>query len=195
MTDLSRQPPPRRGAKPGYYPDPLGSNRGRWWDGSAWTTRIGPPLGSDAPRGKPVEPPKKLCRHCGTQSESFGQSCPNCGRSYGSSPWLIAAAVAAACVTVLAGLGGCAVLAGLALEEAQEEIEEDAITRSQYESVEVGDREAEVRARLGDPLGEESFSHPDLECLYYAQKDEGFSGIDDYRLCFRDGLLHSKSRE
>lgn len=36
--DLSAVPPPEPPAAPGWYADPLGTYRFRWWDGKRWTT-------------------------------------------------------------------------------------------------------------------------------------------------------------
>jgi len=42
MPDLPNLPPPEGDATEGYYPDPLGGKYPRWWDGSQWTTQVGP---------------------------------------------------------------------------------------------------------------------------------------------------------
>ena len=68
-----------------------------------------------------------------------------------------------------------------------------AITKAQYDLIDPGTPESVVRARLGEPLSEESFRRRRLDCVYYAQKDEGLFGIDDFEFCFRDGVLVSKS--
>jgi hypothetical protein len=193
VADLTDYPPPRRGAKEGFYPDPLGSGRARWWDGSAWTMRVGPVVPPDSPQGSPVGPPTKRCRHCGAESETFGDKCLNCGRSFGTSPGVIAAIVAGSIVAVILLLGGCGLLIAGAIDEVGDEIDEDSITRAQFDSVQPGDTEASVRKRLGDPLSEDTFAGKNLECIYYAQKDEGLFGLDDFELCFRNGLLVRKS--
>lgn len=154
--------------------------------------RVGPRVAADAPKGRPVAPPPKQCRHCSTQSETFAESCPSCGRSYGSSPGVIAAAIAAACVAVILLLGGCAVLFGLAVEKAGEELEDVGITRSQFNAVEPGASEASVRAQLGRPISTEELSTPGVKCIYYPQSGEGIVGLDDFQFCFKDGVLSSK---
>jgi Protein of unknown function (DUF2510) len=173
MSDLSRLPAPRRGAKEGYYPDPLGTGRARWWDGSKWTMRVGPPEPPGAAKGKPIPAPERKP----------------------TSPWAVAAAIAAACLAILLTLGGCAALVVVGLNEAEDEIDETAITKEQYDLIDLGTPESVVRARLGDPLSEESFNRPPVECIYYAQKDEGVFGIDDFQFCFRNGVLDSKSAD
>jgi hypothetical protein len=192
MSDLAQQPPPSRGAKPGYYPDPLGSNRARWWDGSAWTMRVGPYAPATAPKGKPVDPPAKRCRHCGAESRTFEDRCQNCGRKYGPGPGVVIAIVAAAIVGSILLLGGCALLLQSGIDAVEDEVDERAITKGQFDSIVPGDTESSVRIRLGKPLSEDTYANKDLECLYYAQRDEGLFGIDDFEFCFRDGVLVSK---
>ena len=41
MTNLEDLPPPADKAPEGYYPDPLGGGRMRWWDGERWVNRVG----------------------------------------------------------------------------------------------------------------------------------------------------------
>jgi hypothetical protein len=101
--------------------------------------------------------------------------------------------VAAACLSVVLLLGGCAALVVVGVNAIEDEIDETAITKADYDLIEPGTPESVVRARLGDPLSEESFKRGRLECIYYAQKDEGLFSIDDFRFCFRDGVLVSKS--
>lgn len=195
MTEISQLPAPRRGAKPGYYPDPLGTGRARWWDGSGWTMRVGAVVPPDAPAGKPVAPPTKQCRHCGAQSETFEGSCPNCGRTYGTRPGVIAAIVAASCLAVILLLGGCVALIGLAVEEAGDEIDKRSITRTEFNSIEPGQSEASVRAELGKPTREKEFGQPPTRCTYYPQREDGLLGLDEYRFCFQNGGLVRKAAD
>jgi uncharacterized protein DUF2510 len=192
MSVLSEQPPPRRGAKAGYYPDPLRSGRARFWDGSNWTLTMGPQIAADAPKGKVVPPPTKLCRHCGAQAETFEGNCPNCGRAYGQSSGPIIAAIAAACVLLILLLGGCAVLIGAVLEEA--DLDDEAISRREFESVRIGTTEAAVRARFGRPLEttEIETGRRRATCLYYDDADQEFDEDDYFELCFADGKLYAK---
>ena len=133
--------------------------------------RVGPPTPQGSPKDKPIPAPEPKR----------------------TSPWAIAAAVAAACVAVLLFLGGCAVLVVVGLDKAEDEIDENAITKQQYDLIDVGTPESVVRARLGEPLSEETAKRPPLNCVYYAQKDEGLLGIDDFEFCFRGGVVVSKS--
>jgi len=40
MANLADLPPPEE-AQPGYYPDPMGGKKSRYWDGTKWTSRLG----------------------------------------------------------------------------------------------------------------------------------------------------------
>ena len=195
LTTLAEQPPPRRGAKEGFYPDPLGSGRARWWDGTEWTMRVGPLVPADAPAGKPVEAPAKRCRHCGAESKTFDDKCPNCGRSYGTSPGVVAAIVAGGIVACLLLLGGCGLLIKAAVDKASDEIDKRAITQAEFESVKPGESEDSVRRRLGDPTSEKTFGNPSRTCIQYPQKGDGLLGLDEYRLCFVGGVLVFKRAE
>jgi hypothetical protein len=194
MSSLAEQPPPRRGAKLGYYPDPLGSGRARWWDGAAWTHRIGPAIEADAASGKPVSPPTKRCRHCGAESETFADACPNCGRGYGTGPGVIAAIIAGAVVALLLLLAGCGLLVAAVVDEVDDEIDERSITQAEFRSVPLNSTESQVRAALGTPI-RESETKRGGECLYYAREGQGLFDINDFKLCFRDGALVSKSAD
>jgi hypothetical protein len=194
VTSLSEQPPPRKGAAAGYYPDPLGSRRARWWDGASWTHQIGPVVAPDSPRGRPASPPKRVCRHCGAESETFADACPNCGRGFGTSPGVIAAIIAGAVLALLLGLAGCGLLVTAVVDEVGEEIDERAITKAEFDSVQLGSSEAQVRAALGPPI-RESETRRGGECLYYAREGEGLFDINDFKLCFRGGLLDTKSAD
>jgi hypothetical protein len=45
VSQLEEQDPPSE-TSPGYYPDPLGGEHQRWWDGTAWTYKVGPKRGA-----------------------------------------------------------------------------------------------------------------------------------------------------
>jgi Protein of unknown function (DUF2510) len=192
MTLLSEQPPPRkRGAKAGYYPDPLGSGRARYWDGANWTHQLGPLVEEGAAKGTAVPPPTKVCRHCGAQSETFDSSCPSCGKAYQRSTGLIIGIVAA-CLGSIVLLGGCAVLFAVVVDDL--EIDDGEIEQREFESVKVGDTEGEVRARLGDPsdTSEIEDRRGRYRCLYYDDEDEPFEEDAYFEFCFIDGKLFFK---
>ncbi len=103
--------------------------------------------------------------------------------------------VAAACLAIIVTVGGCAALVVVGPQRGRGRDRRDAITKAQYDLIDPGTPESVVRARLGDPLSEESFNRPRVDCIYYAQRDEGLFGIDDFQFCFRDGVLDSKSSD
>jgi len=156
---------------------------------------VGGIVAPDAAPGKPAPPPRKRCRRCGAEAETFENSCPHCGRSYGTSTGTVVAIVAGACVAAILLLGGCAVLIGLAVEEADEELDELGITPRQYRSIGPGTSERKVRDELGEPAFEDTLTSPALECLYYPEKGEGLLGIENYEFCFRNGRLYSKQAD
>ncbi len=182
MTELGELPAPRRGARAGYYPDPLGGRHARWWDGQAWTLTVGPLVPADAPRNRALAPPKKVCPHCGTESETFAGNCPNCGRGYTrTSPWKIAAIAAGALLVTVGGCGGCA------SPWSARDATENSISRDEYDNLELGTTKAAVESKLGEPFAERRGNGQ--TCLYYAE-DQAFSDTD-FELCFRGGgLVH-----
>jgi Protein of unknown function (DUF2510) len=192
MTTLSEQPPPRRGAKAGYYPDPLQSGRARYWDGSSWTLTIGPQIAADAPKSRTVPPPTKVCRHCGAQAETFEGNCPHCGRGYGQSSGPAIAAIVAACVLLILFLGGCAVFIGAVVEEA--DFDDEAISQREFDSLQIGTTIGAVRARFGRPLetAEIETGRRRATCLYYEDADQPFEEDDYFELCFAGGKLYAK---
>jgi hypothetical protein len=183
VTELSELPAPRRGARAGYYPDPLGGRHARWWDGNAWTLTVGPLVATDAPRNKALAPPTKVCPRCSTQAETFAGECPNCGRSYTqSSPWKIAAIAAAA---LLLTVGGCAGCVALVADDASEEY---SISRDEYASLALGTPQTVVESELGEPFADERTAA--RTCLYYHEND--LFSDREFGLCFRDGRLARK---
>jgi len=186
MLELSELPPPSKAAEAGYYPDPLGSGRARWWNGAAWTATVGPKVEPDAPFDRPVPPPTKVCRRCAVQSQTFAPECPNCGRNYtrASGPQLVGIIAASLLLTV----GGCGACIAIGIEAGEEELERTAITRDEFDAVPPGASREPVEARLGAPF--DTDRDGDLVCLTYNEEGELFG--DFYELCFEDGVLVSK---
>lgn len=92
-------------------------------------------------------------------------------------------------------VGGCVALIGAGVDEADDEAEETAITKAQFEAVEVGSTEAEVRKELGGEDDRQQFGgkRAGESCLYYGQKGEGIAGTSSYQFCFEGGELRSKN--
>jgi Protein of unknown function (DUF2510) len=188
MTELSDLAPPRKGAREGYYPDPMGGRRARWWDGRAWTLTVGPMVEAGAPRGKAIPPPTKVCPSCAAQSKTFAAICPNCGRSYTrTSPWKIAAICAAAFLLTVGGCGGCVLISA---KLADEERNSHAITPAEYRSLRLGTPRSTVEDRLGDPGFHDRGRG--RRCIYYYEKDTSLLNGDTYELCFENDRLVTK---
>jgi hypothetical protein len=68
MTSPSAVPPPPSSPPPGWYPDPDGGPKQRWWDGRAWTSHE-----------QTVSPQAAYCRACGSQLDPRAVICPRCG--------------------------------------------------------------------------------------------------------------------
>jgi Protein of unknown function (DUF2510) len=195
MSALSEQPPPAKRAKPGYYPDPLGTGRSRWWDGSSWTLLIGPRIRPDAPKGKPAPPPLKVCRHCGAQSETFDATCPHCGKGYARSPWFIVGIVAAVCIAAALFLGGCAAFWIAVVNEVEEGLDSTSISRKQFDSIQPGATRGSVERRLGEPFQTQELRQAPygrVTCLSYNERGGRSFEFDLYELCFAKGRLYSK---
>lgn len=190
MTALSEQKPPRRGAKAGYYPDPLGGDLARWWDGANWTHQLGPPVEEGAAKSKAVPPPTKVCRHCGAQAETFDSTCPNCGRSYRISTGMVISTSAGVIVLVLF-LGGC--FAALsALDEFDPD--DETISRAEFDSLEIGTPQTTVESRLGDPASTSEIEQGrrSYTCVYYDDEADRFDEDEYYELCYFQGRLFEK---
>ena len=110
-------------------------------------------------------------------------------------PWLFVSVVLA----VMVGAGGCLGLILLTAKEASEVRNEHAITRAQFDAIQLGTSEEAVRSSLDvPPDDEQEFENqrPDGSvargtCLYYFRKGGGAG--DKFQLCFQDGTLHSKN--
>ncbi|MGH2923868.1 MAG: DUF2510 domain-containing protein [Solirubrobacterales bacterium] len=187
MFELAQLPPPGRKAEAGYYPDPLGSGRARWWDGTTWTSTIGPKVEPDAPPARPLPTPTKVCPRCAVQSQTFAPRCPNCGRTYSrASGWQLVAIIAG---TIVLGLGGCGACIAVSVNSVEDELDRNAISEREFESVKRGTTRAAVEARLGDPW--DTFSDDGIECITYTAEG-GLFDLTLYDLCFLDGRLVSK---
>jgi hypothetical protein len=189
MSALSEQPPPRKGAKAGYYPDPLGGKRARWWDGANWGHMLGPPVAADAARGKAIAPPTKVCRHCGAQSETFDSTCPNCGRSYTISRGMVIGATLGVVLLVLF-LGGCvAVLATLDTSD-----DDEALSKAEFDTIRIGTPKSSVERRFGGPASTSEIEQGQRRyvCDYYDDSADRFDENDYFELCYLNGLLFSK---
>jgi hypothetical protein len=185
-----QQAPPAPDAEPGYYRDPLGGARARWWSGETWTSYTGPKVGEAQPWDEALPFPERVCKGCGTKAKTWATQCAKCGRSYSraSGPQLVLIVALA----LVLGLGGCAGLVALGLQLGEEELSKHEITQAEFDGVALGTSREEVESRLGDPF--ETADEDGLECLTYYDADSG-SLIDAgfFDLCFGDaGRLERK---
>jgi Protein of unknown function (DUF2510) len=160
-------------SQPGWYPDPSGpAGRQRWWDGNRWTDH--------------------------TQS----------AQKSGTSNTLMIVLIVLGVLTVLT-IGGCVACAALVGEGAEDlgreferelnrEFKQHAITKQEFDSVELGSRRSAVERRLGPPADRQEFENeiPGDEpvgssCIYY-NRAGGELG-DRFQFCFSGGRLDSKN--
>jgi outer membrane protein assembly factor BamE (lipoprotein component of BamABCDE complex) len=135
-------------------------------------------------------------------SQTSASKCPSCGKGYKKRTGLkIFAAIVAA---GLVGIIGCSVLLVGGANEVADELDAEqaksAITRAQFDALEIGMTQAEVRASTGKPPADrQSFESEDFlseepttsSCIYYNKAGGEF--LDTYQLCFDDGKLTSKN--
>jgi len=101
-------------------------------------------------------------------------------------------------VAVMVGAGGCLGLILLTAKEAEEVRSEHAITRAQFDAIQLGTSVEAVRTSLDVPPDDvQDFENqrPDGTvsrgtCLYWFRKGGGAD--DKFQLCFEDGKLNSK---
>jgi len=192
----------------GWKNDPLAESEWRWWDGEAWTDRVGasqaaastPSAGAVAPDS--FTAPNKVCPHCGAASQTVAKKCPNCGKGYKKRTGL--KIFAAICAVGLAFVIGCSALfiggVNEAVNELNAEQEQHAISKSTYDQIEIGMTEQRVRELTGkSPEDRQSFESEGIlndepstsKCIYYNQANGEF--LDTFQLCFDAGKLTSKN--
>ncbi|MCB0857682.1 MAG: DUF2510 domain-containing protein [Solirubrobacterales bacterium] len=191
-------------AAEGWKPDPMGASELRYWDGTAWTDRIGSRQPSDGAgqTNSGYTAPTKVCPHCGASAQTTSKKCPNCGKGYKKRTAL--KVFVAICVAGLIFVVGCtALLAGgvnEAVNELDAEQEKHAITRAQFQALEIGMTQQEVIDSTGKtPEDRQNFETEGIlskepeksSCIYYNRADGEF--LDSYQLCFDNGELTSKN--
>jgi outer membrane protein assembly factor BamE (lipoprotein component of BamABCDE complex) len=99
-------------------------------------------------------------------------------------------------------IGGCALIIGAGVNEAQKEQDAHAITQAQFESVAQGTTQDEVEQRLGPPSDSQQFEQkiPELQqrasqssCIYYPEAGKELFEGHTYQFCFDNGKLTSKN--
>lgn len=204
MTDHEGAPPPGDVTE-GWKPDPSGDSDWRWWDGSSWTERVGASqkaAATLAPAASGITAPNKVCPHCGAAAQTTSKKCPSCGKGYNKRTGL--KIFAGICIVGLVLLiGTCALIVagvGNVVNELNEEQERSAISKAQYDALEIGMTQREVIASTGkQPEDRQTFQSESFldeepansSCIYYNQ--EGGEFLDSYQLCFDEGVLTSKN--
>lgn len=143
--------------------------------------------------------PTKVCPHCGTQAATTAKKCPNCGKGYKRRTGLkiFAAIIAAGLVLIV----GCAVLVGSAVDDVENEAQQHAITKAQFDSIPQGTSQAEVEKRLGEPEDSQEFEQQSYfkkatqnsSCIYYNEKGKELFEGASFQFCFTEGKLDSKN--
>jgi hypothetical protein len=211
MAGLADAPPPEGGAE-GFYPDPLGGTRARWWDGTKWTSKMGqkmppgtapptPPVqqAASTPGSGPIAAPTKLCPHCGAQAATHESKCPHCGKSYKKRTGLKIFAVL--CGIGLLFLIGCVALIGTAVDEAEKDQQAHAITSQEFQSVDIGTSQSAIEKRFGEPDDSQDFQQKNVlkpgsqnsSCIYYNEDDADLLEGKFFQFCFTEGKLDSKN--
>jgi ribosomal protein L40E len=189
----------------GWKPDPIGASDWRWWDGTAWTDRVGtsqqasPSASVESPN---FTAPNKVCPHCGASAQTTANKCPNCGKGYKKRTGL--KIFVGICVAGLVLVVGCTALLAGGVNEAVKELDaeqaEHAITRSEFKALEIGMTQQQVIDSTGKaPEDRQNFESEGFlseepttsTCIYYNQADGEF--LDTYQLCFDNGRLTSKN--
>lgn len=196
MSALSEQPPPRRGAKAGYYPDPLGGKYARWWDGAGWQLRLGPRVSPDDPKNKAIAPPSKVCPHCGRRSKTFGSNCPHCGKGYERNTGTIVAAIVGAVLVTILLLGGCGLFIAALVRDTRHGTDKATISEQEFKSVPIGFGLADTEALLGRPFERDQFDEGAprgvVTCTYYHRAGDRAYSDAYYGFCFAHGRLYTK---
>ncbi|MGB0121360.1 MAG: hypothetical protein WBP55_10450 [Solirubrobacterales bacterium] len=190
----------------GWKEDPLAESEWRYWDGDAWSNRVGTSqtMAASTPTGSAgsFAAPNKVCPHCGAGSQTVAKKCPNCGKGYKKRTGL--KIFAAICVVGLVSVVGCSALliggVNEAVNELNEEQEQHAISKSMFNRIEIGMTEKQVRELTGKvPEDRQSFESEGFlseepstsKCIYYNKSGGEF--LDSFQLCFDEGKLRSKN--
>jgi hypothetical protein len=150
----------------------------------------------------PFTAPTKVCSRCGAMAQTTSKKCPNCGKSYKRRTFL-KVMLALTIVGLVAIVGCTALIAGTANEIGKEldaQQAEHAISRVQFDGLELGATQESVIADLGkQPEDRQDFESTGVlddepqnsSCIYYNVAGGTFG--DTFQLCFTDGKLDSKN--
>jgi hypothetical protein len=177
-------------APAGWYRDPTGHSEHRYWDGTAWTAYVarGGEQSNDAITGDYAPPEVTNPWQLTAQRRRTARW-----------PWVVGS-VALACILFV---GGCTTVLVLAVRDAVREQSAEqrkhAITRAQFDAVQLGQTKEAVIAALGkQPQNVQEFLRKagvnadeiKSSCIYYNQVGAEFGAR--YQFCFEQGVLTSK---
>ncbi|MBK5231593.1 MAG: DUF2510 domain-containing protein [Thermoleophilia bacterium] len=187
MTEEDEGQAPAQAAA-GWYDDGTGTGGQRWWDGTQWTEH----------RSGPAAPPAPQAGTAAPRANTAPVKKKNAGLK-------VALGIMAGIFLLgIVGFVGCAVLIGAGVNEAVNDLNDEqakhAITKAQYNAIQIGMTEQQVRQSTGKaPEDRQAFEsegylneEPDKStCIYYNQADGEF--LDTFQLCFDNGKLTSKN--
>lgn len=146
-----------------------------------------------------ITAPTKVCPHCGTQAQTAGKKCPQCGKKYKKRTGL--KIFAGICFVGLLFIVGCAVLIGGAANEIDKQAQEHAISKSQFDAIQQGTSQAAVEKKLGTPEDSQEFEQKGFgksapqgsSCVYYNEKGKDLFEGRSFQFCFTNRKLDSKN--
>jgi Protein of unknown function (DUF2510) len=187
LVTLRAAPEAEQAMPGGWYQNPEGPGQ-RYWDGARWTDDYAPSPQPPPPQRTP--PPQAAPQQARGQKEgsNFLRNC----------------LVVALGIVLGGGLlfVGCAALLGEGFNQAEKEQTKNAITSSQFRSIEQGTTQEEVEAELGEPQDAQDFEQeiPELQqgpqrssCIYYPEKGKPLFEGRSFQFCFDEGKLTSKN--
>jgi hypothetical protein len=173
-----------------WFPDPTGRNEQRYWDGANWTDHVvrGGVQSNDAITGD-YAPPMVL-----------GPAPQRPRKKKPVWPWVVGGVGVAFVVLI----GGCAVLVGVAVNEAVDELNSQqrahAISQARFDAVPLGSTRNDVIRMVGKvPEDSQEFVREGVlepgqintSCIYYNRRGGNFG--DRFQFCFEGDSLRSKN--
>jgi hypothetical protein len=191
------------GTPSGWYADPYNRHEHRFFDGERWTHDVSDggvqAIDDPAAASPAIVPPIATPRSAAAVAVTGEPTVVVKHRS--PLPWILLGIF----VFFVVAFVGCAVLVGVGLNEAADEIgraqERHAISQNQFDSVQIGTPRAAVLAALGKQPAETSSFKSEAEgtvdissdCIYYWESGQTFGNW--YQFCFDSaGNLRTKTQ-
>jgi hypothetical protein len=182
-----------------WYPDPMGRADQRYWDGTRWTEHIsrGGQQFSD-PLDRPSEPRPSTVPPSTVPVRGVATvAAPTKRKKW---PWILGAVVLA----MVLGFAGCVALVGGAAVKVADQLDQEqkahAITKEQFDSVQLGTSRAQVVDQLAkQPEDSQEFvtkgvlneSDVNSSCIYYNRAGGSFGAR--FQFCFDNDALTAKN--